>query len=244
MNSNTPNLDNLKQYKLVPIAECGESLISIPDTFAMVQPHPYAAVGAPYGTKSPFSVRQGILDRLYTAQQYLQQQQLGWRIQIFDAYRPVEVQQYMVNYTFNQMVRSQGRSIEELSEEHQQEIWATVFQFWAIPSHNPKTPPPHSTGAAIDVTLVDETNCPVNMGSAIDEMSPRSYPQHFAKSLDTIEQHYHRHRQLLADVMQHAGFLQHPNEWWHFSYGDQLWVWLSRQANPHFSESAKYGRIL
>ena len=27
------------------------------------------------------------------------------------------------------------------------------------------------------------------------------------------------------------GFVQHPNEWWHFSYGDQLWSWLSKQGN-------------
>ena len=22
-----------------------------------------------------------------------------------------------------------------------------------------------------------------------------------------------------------AGFVQHPNEWWHFSHGDQMWAW-------------------
>ena len=237
------NLLNLKQYKLVPIAECGEPLVPIPDTFALVQPHPYAAVGAPYGTRSPFYLRQGILDRLQMAQDNLQQRQPGWRIQVFDAYRPIEVQQYMVDYTFHQLVRSRGLSIEALSEEQQQEIWETVFQFWAIPNYNPATPPPHSTGAAIDVTLVDAADCPVNMGSAIDEISPRSYPQYFAKSADERERQYHRDRQLLASTMQHVGFRQHPNEWWHFSYGDQLWVWLSQQVDASFAQKARYGGI-
>jgi len=27
------------------------------------------------------------------------------------------------------------------------------------------------------------------------------------------------------------GFAQHPNEWWHFSYGDQLWAWKNKKAN-------------
>ena len=31
--------------------------------------------------------------------------------------------------------------------------------------------------------------------------------------------------------MKQAGFVQHPNEWWHFSYGDQLWSWLSKESN-------------
>jgi D-alanyl-D-alanine dipeptidase len=26
-------------------------------------------------------------------------------------------------------------------------------------------------------------------------------------------------------VMLEVGFAQHPNEWWHFSQGDQLWAW-------------------
>ncbi|WP_413325826.1 M15 family metallopeptidase [Synechococcus sp. MIT S9503] len=25
--------------------------------------------------------------------------------------------------------------------------------------------------------------------------------------------------------MTEAGFARHPNEWWHFSHGDQLWAW-------------------
>ena len=25
--------------------------------------------------------------------------------------------------------------------------------------------------------------------------------------------------------MRSAGFVRHPNEWWHFSHGDQLWAW-------------------
>jgi len=48
-----------------------------------------------------------------------------------------------------------------------------------------------------------------------------------------------RHRRcLLAEAMAVAGFSQHPHEWWHYSYGDQLWAWRSRQP------TACYGRWL
>ena len=36
---------------------------------------------------------------------------------------------------------------------------------------------------------------------------------------------------------------RHPKEWWHFSYGDQLWAWLYQQANPDDLAIARYGRV-
>ncbi len=42
------------------------------------------------------------------------------------------------------------------------------------------TPPPHSTGAAVDITLVDAAGKAVFMGSPIDELSERSHPAYFA----------------------------------------------------------------
>ena len=233
-------IDGMKDYQHIEIVECGEPLVPIPpDRFAFESPHPYEKIGAPYGDRSPFFLRQGVLDRLETAQNNLQQHKPGWRIQIFDAYRPVAVQQYMVDYSFEETVRSRGLSSTELTPTQRDAILEEVYQFWAVPSLDPAFPPPHSTGAAIDITLVDEENRVVNMGSPIDEMSPRSYSNHFAVCDDAIGQQYHLHRQLLANAMTSAGFIQHPGEWWHFSFGDQMWVWLTKSTHR-----ARYGRIL
>lgn len=217
-----------KPFYGISIVECGEPLQSLEaDEFALLVPHPYQAIGAPYGDKSPFYLRQGVRDRLRQAQIALQHQQLGWQIQIFDAYRPIAVQQYMVDYTFQQVAQEQGLDPQQLTDIQRQAIWTIVHEFWAIPSTDPRTPPPHSTGAAIDVTLVNAEGNPVDMGSAIDELSPRSYPNHFATSADPTEQLAHRHRLILRQSMVSAGFQPHPREWWHFSYGDQLWAWLT-----------------
>ena len=102
-------------------------------------------------------------------------------------------------------------------------------EFWATPSFDPATPPPHSTGAAIDVTLTDENGRAVDMGSPIDELSDRSFPDHFAGSNDPEAQQCDRHRTLLLNAMRSAGFQRHPKEWWHFSCGDQLHTWLVRE---------------
>lgn len=244
----------MKPYQHITILDCGEPLVPIPlSRFAVEEPHPYVKVGAPYGDKSPYYLRQGVLDCLLEAQRSLQGFHPGWQIQIFDAYRPIAVQQYMVEYTFAQTVQAQGLKVETLSEADRQTILEQVYQFWAVPSDNPNTPPPHSTGAAIDITLLDQTGTPVNMGSPIDEMSPRSAPDYFATPPDPLlqekllpegdRQTIHQNRQLLKQVMTAAEFRQHPREWWHFSFGDQLWAWQINQAKPGMQQVARYGKV-
>jgi D-alanyl-D-alanine dipeptidase len=231
----------MKPYQRIPIVECGEPLVPIPlEQFAVESPHPYQKVGAPYGKTSPYHLRQSVLTALVAAQSQLQQQYPGWRIQIFDAYRPVAVQQFMVDHTFNEVVETQKLNPAMLSDDQQQAIWQEVYKIWAVPSLDALTPPPHSTGAAVDITLVDATGQVIDMGSAIDELSPRSHPDYYANRL---EQPYHNNRQLLRNVMHSVGFQRHPGEWWHFSMGDQMWVWLCEQDNPTTTVTARYGRV-
>jgi D-alanyl-D-alanine dipeptidase len=225
-----------KPHYQVPIIECGEPLAPIPlECFAVVQPHPYAALGAPYGGHSPYRLRQTVVQRLLAAQARLQRDYPDWRIQIFDAYRPIAVQQFMVDHTYQQVLQAAGLAADRVSPAEQQRFMNQVYQFWAPPSPDPATPPPHSTGAALDVTLVDAEQQPLPMGSEIDEISERSYPDHFAQRSEA--RIFHRHRTCLATTMQSAGFCQHPNEWWHFSFGDQLWAWRQRQPQ------ARYGAV-
>lgn len=235
----------MKPYQQVAIEDCGEPLVELPaDEFPRVDPHPYAVLGAPYGDRSPFFVRQGVLERLRLAQANLQERCPGWRIQIFDAYRPIAVQQFMVDYTFQDLVRSHGLDPATLSEAQQHDFWQQVYRFWAVPNHNPAMPPPHSTGAAVDVTLLDASGQPAEMGSPIDELSPRSYPDYFAPYADPTSDRYdptraiaHQNRQRLATALQSAGFCRHPNEWWHFSIGDQLWAWLKTSDHLALAQS-------
>ncbi|MEM7063516.1 MAG: M15 family metallopeptidase [Cyanobacteria bacterium P01_B01_bin.77] len=233
-----------KPYQRVPIQDCGEPLVPIPlEQFAVVQPHPYAVLGAPYGERSPYYVRAGVLQALFQAQEHLQEKKPGWRIQIFDAYRPIAVQQFMVDYTYKQLLHTWQREHSEDAKTNppKEDLLAQVYQFWAAPSPDLATPPPHSTGAAIDITLVDNQQQVVDMGSAIDEISERSYPNYFAERPGG--ERFHCDRTTLVNAMQSAGFRQHPNEWWHFSLGDQMWVWLgTTDSAPEASDIAYYGR--
>lgn len=246
----------MKPYHHIEIRECGEPLVPINcETFAVLHPHPYVALGAPYGDASPYFLRQDVCDRLGQAQRYLSVNYPGWRIQIFDAYRPIPVQQFMVEHAYGEILEARGLTDAELSDVHRQALREEVYQFWAVPSPDPQTPPPHSTGAALDVTLVNEIGNVLNMGSPIDELSPRSFPDYFAPesphrpATDLTPpsecDRAHQNRRILYRAMRSAGFQRHPQEWWHFSFGDQLWAWLTRVEQGQTEEGAiaRYGRV-
>lgn len=230
---------NIKPYHSIPIQDCGEPLVTIPlEKFSIESPHPYKKLGAIYKEKSPYYLRQGVLDALLNAQSYLHQEYPRWNIQIFDAYRPVQVQQFMVDYTFNLVIKEQKLILENLTLQQQQTIWEKVYQIWAIPSDDRATPPPHSTGAAIDITLVNNQENSLNMGGEIDELSERSHPNYYINNNSKTERTYHQRREILNNIMSQAGFCRHPREWWHFSLGDQMWAWQKGES------TARYGRII
>ena len=197
-------------------------------------PHPYVAAGAPYGPGAdPFRLRSGVIKRLLAAQRLLQQQQPNLRLAIFDAWRPVAVQRFMVNHAIAQECQRRGVDRDDPAMSSALEAVITdVGRFWAPPSDDPATPPPHSTGAAVDLTLATiNDDRPVAMGGDIDAIGAVSEPDHYAKQAAddaaSPASVWHARRQLLQGVMLASGFQQHPNEWWHFSHGDQLWAWRS-----------------
>ncbi len=235
----------LKPYQAIPIQDCGEPLVPIPlSEFATETPPPYVLLGADYGDQSPYCLRAGVLAALREAQANLRHIEPGWGLYIFDAYRPLAVQQFMVDYTYGELLRGRSLSPNSLTPPEQAALWQEVYQFWAAPNPDPATPPPHSTGAAIDLTLINAAGEIVPMGGEIDEISVRSHPDYYAHPQNSPEKTYGHHRRLLRDVMEGAGFRQHPNEWWHFSQGDQLWAWLNQQEHPEIEYLARYGRVI
>ena len=159
----------------------------------------------------------------------------------------------MVNYTFDQALKARQWQLQDLTPAQTHDLWEEVYQMWAVPDLDPKQPPPHSTGAALDVTLYDrQTQSSVDMGSPIDELSARSHPDYFTNLAQdanipaAVRADAHRaeqHRRILYHAMRSAGFQRHPREWWHFSLGDQLWAWLTQQEDPQIQAMAYYGRV-
>ena len=226
----------MRPWSPIPIEECGEPMQALPPALLRMEPHPYMALGAPYGASgTPFKLRLGVVQRLLDAQQQLVEHDPSLRLSIFDAWRPIAVQAFMVDHSIAELCRERG--VEARSGDAFDQVVADVGRFWAAPSRDPMTPPPHSTGAAVDLTLSSSDGTPLAMGGEIDAIGAVSEPQHYAGWEDSDARCWHQRRQLLADVMEAAGFAQHPNEWWHYSFGDQLWAWRRGAAVAIYAEA-------
>ena len=202
------------------IKECDEEMLEIPNSFLRFSPHPYLHVDAPYGSKSPFYLRCGVVERLHVAQGKLDALKAGYKLKIFDAYRPIEVQIYMIKY-----------DTLRYSKEIADKFWSPISDDVAL------NPPPHSTGGALDLSIVDDKGVELDMGTTIDEFVEAT--QSDFKNLSST---CRANRALLFELMSFAGFTQLPTEWWHFSYGDQIWAVDNMDKNSLHVE-AKYGMI-
>ncbi len=214
-----------------PILDCGESLEQIPGTIKCLKPHPYYSLGAPYGEGfDPFRLRKEVVRLLLSAQEYLHKKNPEFRLAIFDAWRPINVQAFMVEYVINQECIARGLDRQAKSDSVEvMKMIKEVNRFWAPPSFDPSMPPPHSTGGAVDLTLSSLEGLPLKMGGEIDAIGEISHPNYYSSNnslvFDPEHVTWNKRRCLLSEVMIANGFVQHPNEWWHFSYGDQLWAW-------------------
>jgi D-alanyl-D-alanine dipeptidase len=84
---------------------------------------------------------------------------------------------------------------------------------------------PHVAGAAVDLTLIDDTGAELWLGTPVDATPEQSGGAcFFAADVDRTAR---GNRTILADALTGAGLVNYPTEWWHWSYGDRYWALLS-----------------
>jgi D-alanyl-D-alanine dipeptidase len=92
--------------------------------------------------------------------------------------------------------------------------------------------PPHTTGGAVDLVLVDAEGRNMDMGSPLNEEGPLMRTDAAGVLPEARE-----NRLTLLRTMERAGFANYGHEWWHYSYGDRYWAHATGQA------SALYGPL-
>ena len=233
----------IRPWNSKTIIESNDPIVPLPKNFFRKEPHPYMNLGAPYGTGlDPWHLRKQVLKRLIKAQDFLVEEYPEFRLSLFDALRPIAVQKFMIEYTINKICLQRGFStLDPEYADQLRDVQIEVASFWAEPSEDDRTPPPHSTGAAVDLTLADIHGEPINMGCSIDEIDMRAHPNYYAQLSEeqsSSAKLFNDRRIILFTAMTKAGFCQHPHEWWHFSFGDQLWAWRNN------SNYATYGIVV
>jgi D-alanyl-D-alanine dipeptidase len=76
------------------------------------------------------------------------------------------------------------------------------------------------------------------MGSIFDDATALAHRDQFERVDSTLpsfsDDEARANRRLLHWAMAEAGFAGHPDEWWHYSWGDQLWAALSDVPAAHY----------
>ena len=148
----------------------------------------------------------------------------GLRFKIYDAYRPIQVQQYLWD-----MYRNKIKELEPNLSEKELDMKTSFFV--SKPSYDIKKPSLHNTGGAIDLTIVFNDKYELNMGTLFDDFTERAWTNHFEDKYPGCEKNreVRDNRRLLYEVMTKTGFTNLPSEWWHYDYGTKFWSYFKNK---------------
>ncbi|MBK7567178.1 MAG: M15 family metallopeptidase [Bacteroidetes bacterium] len=148
-----------------------------------------------YGELENAYLQPDVLIKLQKAYQYLIDKDSTLTFIIYDATRPVSVQQKM---------------------------WDIVQENYPEKSKyvsNPKNGSLHNYGAAVDITVATKNGVALDMGTPYDFFGEAAEPQleNILLANGTLSELQIQNRKILREVMVKAGFVQLPSEWWHYN---------------------------
>lgn len=222
--------DSQRSYRDWPIDETGahnrERLVRAEEFGLSGRNHYAHDRNPPYWHAAPGAidalfVRESVGVRLAAVDKRLRAD--GLKLFLYDAWRPRAVQAYFYEvWTPRELAKRRPELIGAA-------LVAEVGRYWAAPTWDAKHPAPHATGAAVDLTIVMEDGAPIWMGGLFDDPAALSHAAHFEKpsegaAMSFSNEEARGNRRLLYWLMREAGFVGLANEWWHFSWGDQMWA--------------------
>ncbi|MBO4581614.1 MAG: M15 family metallopeptidase [Bacteroidales bacterium] len=166
---------------------------------------PDIKVMLPYGTSENFMgeplyetsqyayFQKDVAQMVVQAESYLHEQYPDYMLLIYDAARPLSVQQKMWKVVRN-----------------------TVAKYYVSPPNRKSL---HNYGVAVDLTIIDEYGEPLDMGCNYDTFDSIAHINNEQMLLQQgkLTQEQYNNRQLLRNVMRKAGFKTITREWWHFN---------------------------
>jgi D-alanyl-D-alanine dipeptidase len=197
----------------LPVIECGEILCDLREIPALrVEPRRADPTGA-YA-----HVRAGVADRLVAAQSLLPP---GLRLLVIEGYRPVALQR---------------RHFDEFCARLAAENPEWTLDQVRLEAGRHVAPPelaPHTTGGAVDLTVCRED------GTLSTSAEVCTLPDDDAcyTAATSISAEARANREILGRVLSDVGLVNFPTEWWHWSYGDRYWAFVTGRP------AARYGAV-
>ncbi len=139
-----------------------------------------------------------MIDRLVTADEVLPEE---FGLVVLDGWRSLADQQRLLDY-YGSNARVSG---------------------FVAPIDPEGARPPHTTGGAVDLTL-SWRGVALGLGTDYDSFRETARLGAFEGGGDGLVR---RLRRLLAGVMDAAGMVCYGPEWWHWSFGDDVWAYAA-----------------
>ncbi|ERI82045.1 D-Ala-D-Ala dipeptidase [Bacteroides pyogenes F0041] len=135
------------------------------------------------------------LEALLRAHRALKQRHPSYRFIVYDAARPLSVQQQMWD-----AVKGTSR-----------------YRYVSNPAHGGGL---HNYGLAVDIGILDSLGNPLPMGTKVDHLGMESHimQEDVLVRRGKISEEERQNRLLLRQAMKAGGFRPLPSEWWHFNF--------------------------
>lgn len=175
-------------------------------------------------------MRKSVYEKLKQAQASLP---TGLRFCIYEAYRSISLQKMLFDARFEKISKLHPHwSYEDIFTE------TTRLVSPVINLDGSANIPPHSTGGAVDLYLIDETGEPVDMGIHPKDWMDDEDGSLSITSSEIISLEAKKNRKILNSVMSAVGFVNYPTEFWHWSYGDRYWAYHMKMSHAIYDSMA------
>lgn len=176
-------------------------------------------------------VRQTIYEKLVAAQKRLP---AGYHFCLYEGYRSVSLQKILFDTHYADVAKAHPTwTSSELFQETTKLVSPVTNQ-----DGSPNIPP-HSTGAAVDVYLLDDQGHAVDMG-----IHPKDWMADEGGVLSLTASHAisataKKNRQIMSEVLSAEGFVNYPTEYWHWSYGDRYWAFITHHPQTLYDQISR-----
>lgn len=209
----------------IPIIENHEPLIDLRDKEGIIFG---SSPEIPHNTDYT-KMRKTVYEMLIEAQKQLPK---SLRLCVYEGYRSIKLQEKLFNGYYDKMQEKHTLWNHEQIFQETTKLVSPVVNLDG--SHNV---PPHSTGAAVDVYLVDEEGKPIEMGILTKDWTDDLDGSISMTASEKISKEAKANREIMNHVLRDVGFINYPTEYWHWSYGDRYW------AHHKSKQNALYGSV-
>jgi len=203
----------------VPVMENKESLINLCDQKEIFYgPSPEIPNNTDY-TK----LRKTVYEKLLQAQALLPK---GILFCIYEAYRSLALQKKLYDERYRKIKQQYPQWSERQVFNETTKLISPIINF-----DGSENVPPHATGGAIDVYLINDQGQALDMGiHPADWMTDKEGVLSLTLS-PLISAEAVSNRTLMGNVLSKVGFVNYPTEYWHWSYGDRYWAYFKAKTH-------------